>query len=296
MDSLKAFLSGGFGGVCLVAVGHPFDIVKTRTQLATTAGTNPLTVFKTILAESGPRGLFRGMSAPLAGVPFIFALCFFAFGEGKRLMRSLTGAATDRELSLGAIGVAGALSAVPTTLIMAPGERIKVLLARDAAFKGPVEVARHLVRTEGAGSLFRGATATLLRDGSGSVAYFSVYEGMKRVFEARADADAAAAGTPGAPRTLSTPAILLGGSAAGIANWLVALPMDTLKTRIQGAAAAAGGARAPGIVAVARALVAAEGVGGLYRGLGPALLRAVPANAACFCGMEYSKQALDQLF
>lgn len=27
----KYFLSGGFGGVCTVIVGHPFDTIKVRT-------------------------------------------------------------------------------------------------------------------------------------------------------------------------------------------------------------------------------------------------------------------------
>jgi hypothetical protein len=28
--SVKSFLSGGFGGMCLVAVGHPLDLIKVR--------------------------------------------------------------------------------------------------------------------------------------------------------------------------------------------------------------------------------------------------------------------------
>jgi solute carrier family 25 carnitine/acylcarnitine transporter 20/29 len=33
-SSLKSFLSGGFGGVAAVLVGHPFDLTKTRLQTA----------------------------------------------------------------------------------------------------------------------------------------------------------------------------------------------------------------------------------------------------------------------
>jgi solute carrier family 25 carnitine/acylcarnitine transporter 20/29 len=33
---LKTFLSGGAGGLCLVLVGHPFDLIKTRVQLGST--------------------------------------------------------------------------------------------------------------------------------------------------------------------------------------------------------------------------------------------------------------------
>lgn len=31
-EQIKAFLSGGFGGACLVFVGHPLDLIKVRLQ------------------------------------------------------------------------------------------------------------------------------------------------------------------------------------------------------------------------------------------------------------------------
>ena len=40
--------------------------------------------------------------------------------------------------------------------------------------------------------------------------------------------------------------------------------------------------------------VAERGIAGLYRGAGPALARAFPANAACFLGMEQSKRWLER--
>jgi hypothetical protein len=68
---------------------------------------------------------------------------------------------------------------------------------------------------------------------------------------------------------------------------------DVVKSRIQANTAQG---QQLGMVGVARELVAAEGVRGLYRGLVPALVRAVPANAACFAGIEYSRALLDKLF
>ena len=40
---LKSFLAGGFGGVCVVLSGHPFDTVKVRYQssLARKAKSDP---------------------------------------------------------------------------------------------------------------------------------------------------------------------------------------------------------------------------------------------------------------
>ena len=234
LEQLKGVISGGCGGICLVLAGHPFDLVKTRLQTAP-PGAYPagaMDVVRASLREGGARALFRGMSAPLMGVTPIFAICIWAYGVGKDVVRAATGARQDSELSLLHIGVAGALSAVPTTAVMAPGERIKVLLLVPRApglppYTGPGDVVRQLVRAEGVGSLFRGSAITLLRDGVGSFAYFGAYEGIKRYTDSSSSsgggggADAAAGGKAAPPSVLS---VLAGGSAAGIANWLVALP------------------------------------------------------------------------
>lgn len=245
-------------------------------------------------------GLYKGMSAPLMGVTPIFALCFWAYDLGKQMIKQAKGYTEDRQLSLVDIGAAGALSAVPTTLIMAPGERIKCILqVQDTAaktagagaepakkFAGPGDVVKHLVRTEGVSSVFRGALATLLRDGSGSVAYFAVYEYIKRSL------------TPAGQTALSPTAVILGGGFAGVCNWLVALPFDVIKSRIQTQDIAGGADKgaSTGMLSVARRVIAEGGVAGLYRGAAPALLRAFPANAACFLGMEMSMKALNQMF
>ena len=43
-DQVNSFLAGGFGGTCLVAVGHPFDLVKVRLQTSNEyTGSNPPT-------------------------------------------------------------------------------------------------------------------------------------------------------------------------------------------------------------------------------------------------------------
>lgn len=79
---------------------------------------------------------------------------------------------------------------------------------------------------------------------------------------------------------------------AGIFNWIVAVPPDTLKSRFQTAPPG----KYNGLMDVLKELIAQEGVTGVYKGLGPAMLRAFPANAACFLGVETSKKLLNVLF
>ena len=293
---LSSLISGGCGGVCLVLAGQPFDLIKVRLQTAAPgvySGAGD--ALRRTLASEGVRGLYRGMAAPLAGVTPIFALCFWAFEAAQSALRAARGLAPGARLSLADVGQAGAASAQPTTLIMAPGERVKCILQVQGGggggasamprFDGPAAVARHLLAHGGVRSLYRGAAATLARDGVGSVAYFAVYEAIKRQL------------TPAGATGLSPLAVVLGGGFAGVCNWLVALPIDVVKSRIQthdvlGGAPGADGSR---MLATARAIVAERGLAGLYRGATPALLRAFPANAACFAGIEASKMALQSV-
>eukprot|EP00834_Sanchytrium_tribonematis_P006637 NODE_507_length_6688_cov_1.276673.p5 type:complete len:173 gc:universal NODE_507_length_6688_cov_1.276673:5273-5791(+) len=163
---------------------------------------------------------------------------------------------------------AGGFSALPTTLLMTPIERVKVMLQTQANLK-----IGDIFKQTGVRGLYKGTMATLLRDCPGSVAYFGAYEVVKKWL------------TP-SDGTLSIPAVLTAGGCAGIANWAVAIPADVLKTRLQASSHSS-------IVAVFNELIAAEGFKGLFRGLGPAMLRAFPANAACFLGAEVTRSALN---
>ena len=76
-----------------------------------------------MIAKDGFRGLYRGVAAPLAGVAPIFALSFAGNDAGQQMVRSATG---HQKLSYGECFCAGMIAGVYSTVIMAPGERIKV--------------------------------------------------------------------------------------------------------------------------------------------------------------------------
>jgi solute carrier family 25 carnitine/acylcarnitine transporter 20/29 len=66
----RSFAAGGFGGLCAVVVGHPFDLVKVRLQTAETGRyKSAIDVVRKSVARDGlRRGLYAGVSAPLVGV------------------------------------------------------------------------------------------------------------------------------------------------------------------------------------------------------------------------------------
>ncbi|ORX90104.1 mitochondrial carrier [Basidiobolus meristosporus CBS 931.73] len=285
-SGVKSFLSGGFGGICLVAAGHPLDLIKVRLQTSN-AYTGIVDCFKKTIARDGIRGLYRGMSTPLIGVTPIFATCFWGYDMGKKLQIWALGLDPNEKLSMGQILFAGGFSAIPATLLMAPTERIKCLLQiqGDAGgvqkYKGPIDAAIGIFKEGGVRSLFRGTGATLIRDVPGSVAYFGAYEFAK-----------AALSDDAGPDTLSPMAVLVAGGLAGMANWAVAIPPDVLKSRLQTAPEGT----YKGVADVFTHLIRTEGPGALFRGLGPAMLRAFPANAACFLGVEASLKFMNQIW
>ena len=77
-------------------------------------------------------------------------------------------------------------------------------------------------------------------------------------------------------------ATFMSGGFAGMANWAAMLPIDTVKSRYQ----IAPEGKYSGVYAVFREILAKEGVKGFYKGLTPVMVRAFPANAACFAGYE----------
>jgi len=64
------------------------------------------------------------MGAPIVGVAPIFALSFFGYGVGKKMVEK----PGQEEFGAWQMFFAGAISGVMTTVIMTPGERIKCLL------------------------------------------------------------------------------------------------------------------------------------------------------------------------
>jgi len=280
-DAIKDFISGGVGGIALVLVGQPFDNMKVQLQASGSLVTQKKTLFSVVRdiyqSPLGVRNFYRGVYPVLFGVAPTFAVCFLTYAQAKTFFRSVIGVQSDEELPLFYIAMSGLFTAFPTTLLLTPGERIKIVMQTNSSSGSSIEVFKKIIQTGGIKSLYKGALLTLLRDGSGSFAYFSVYEATKRSMSS----------TSSGPN-ISTAAILLAGGLAGCANWLIALPFDVLKTRTQQSDIST-----TSTLALARTLIQTYGIKGLYRGLLPALLRAFPANAACFYGMELSRKMLN---
>ncbi|MCJ1330267.1 carnitine transporter [Thelotrema lepadinum] len=302
VSSLRSLVAGGVGGICAVVVGHPFDLVKVRLQTAEKGVYNGAldVVRRTIAREGLARGLYAGVSAPLVGVTPMFAVSFWGYDLGQSLVRRFypntpsSSSSPSTPLSVAQISTAGFFSAIPMTLITAPFERVKVLLqiqgqktlspGEKPRYNGGLDVVRQLYREGGIRSVYRGSGMTLARDGPGSAAYFATYEVIKRAFTPKDPVTGKVSGE------LSLTAVMLGGGAAGVAMWVPVFPVDTVKSRLQSAEGR------PTVRGVVGGLYRQGGVRAFFPGIGPAMARAAPANAATFLGMEYAKMGMRWMF
>ena len=178
------------------------------------------------------------------------------------------------------------------TLITAPFERVKIILqiqgqkqlgpGEKPKYSGGVDVVRQLYREGGIHSVYRGSVMTLARDGPGSAAYFATYEITKRYLTPKDE--------NGKPGKLSLTAVMAAGGAAGVAMWIPVFPIDTVKSRLQS------GEGSSSITGTIRQLYGRGGFKAFFPGIGPAMARAVPANAATFLGVELAHMAMNKTF
>lgn len=282
-ENIKSLVAGGVGGVCAVLTGHPFDLVKVRCQngQAKSAGEAVGKILSeargavngTMLTNS-VRGFYKGVVPPLLGVTPIFAVSFWGYDVGKKIVtwKQEVDALGDKSLSTSQMATAGFISAVPTTLVMAPTERVKVVLQTTSGGSF-LSAAKKVVSEGGIQSLFKGSLATLARDGPGSALYFASYEVCKKFLNDRSG--------NAANGEINIKNVCISGGVAGMSMWLVVFPIDTIKTKLQ-----ASSTRQSMVQATKEIYSSRGGIKGFFPGLGPALLRSFPANAATFLGVE----------
>ncbi|KAM8995088.1 mitochondrial carnitine/acylcarnitine carrier protein-like [Ara ararauna] len=294
VSPVKNFFAGGFGGVCLVFVGHPLDTIKVRLQTqpkpqpgqpALYSGT--FDCFRKTLVGEGVRGLYRGMAAPIIGVTPMFAVCFFGFGLGKRLQQRKP----DDVLTLDTKCLRKGALCLP--LAPALHWKVQAPLSRateDLVCRGGSE--RNQDVLSGGAELAWGCSASRLPfallvvfavyppDVPASGMYFMTYEWLKNILTPEGKS----------VNDLSAARILFAGGLAGIFNWAVAIPPDVLKSRFQ---TAPPGKYPNGFRDVLRELIREEGVASLYEGFTAVMIRAFPANAACFLGFEVAMKFLN---
>ncbi|KAF8213125.1 mitochondrial carrier [Mycena galopus ATCC 62051] len=292
-------LAAGFAsGLTKVAVGHGFDTVKTRVQLNPVfRNHSAVHVLLTTIKREGFFALYKGATPPAIGWAAIDSVLLGSL-HNYRLFLLHNGmtedpTGTSPRLTLFAHGVAGLFAGLTSAPLATPIELLKVGLqlqmqksVSDRQFKGPIDCAQQLVRSQGVFSLWTGF--------SGGLLFRANFFYMFLAFEACMRALSRLKGTRYEPS--AGVANLIAGGTASLCFWPLAIGFDRIKNQMMSHPFPIPYPKhptsRPSFASVARQIHKSEGLGGFYRGLGPCLIRAFPSNACAFFVYEGLLRAL----
>ena len=273
--AIHSILAGSIAGSIGVGVAFPLDTLKTKAQVigqqlqqrvdttsTTDTGTSSLNMFqitKLIYQTDGLSGFFGGVKGMMAGQAMIKAAAFSAntFMFNTLMESHEWGSNTVPPLILAA-GFAGFV----TSFLVAPIERIKVMMQASDIYTNELECGAAVVAKEGwLGLLGRGLGPTLAREVPSYGIYFVVYGVLSQSFGWIG---------PAAP--------LINGALAGMACWIPVYPIDVVKTMVQNTE----GGTEVSSWAVAAQIYKTGGVGAFFDGLTPKMLRAALNHSVTF--------------
>jgi solute carrier family 25 carnitine/acylcarnitine transporter 20/29 len=161
--------------------------------------------------------------APMTGVGAVFAIYFVSYDMTERFIRKSKGYGAAQNLAMTDVLACGAMTGVVGTVILAPAELLKVQQQTatnrglDSGFKA---VCSRIYQAQGLRGFLTGFGSTLARDVPGSMAWFGAYEYAKMSLCAD-------------PKAPTSGEALMAGGCGGLGMWLTAMPLDTIKTRVQ---------------------------------------------------------------
>ncbi|KAJ1940627.1 mitochondrial FAD carrier protein flx1, partial [Kickxella alabastrina] len=246
-----------------------------------------------VLSTDGIRGMYRGLSANLAGNCASWGLYFAWYTWIKEQMAGGQTAETRAGIStlspgqhLGAGAAAGALTQCITNPLWVVKTRICTTSRGDAAsYRGLIDGLRQIASKEGIRGLYKGLAPGLLGVAHGGL-QFMAYEEMKRRRQRSKS---------GGNFSLFEYAVM--SSSSKVFALSSTYPTQVLRSRLQqqpeacvslapGASGAPRMARYSGLSDVIGKIIKTEGVSGFYKGFGPALLRVLPGNIITFLVYE----------
>ena len=268
--------AGMAAGLTGTLLGYPLDRVKQAMQ----SGSGSMTASVRTLWSSG--SVYRGAGAPLFAQTMLNTTSFAAYAFTRNVVGlPESGSAAAQSDEWWRVAAAGALVTLPVTLVSTPAELCKLQQQVQPQYRqGTLHAARSIWSRHGlfGAGLYRGTVVNAWREALFLGCYFSCYETMRRELQ-------------GAGLMGPALATAVSGGCSGAAAWLLSFPLDTLKTVVQ---AAPLDAPRRGSLGLLRELVATRGVLGLYRGVGPTLMRAFIVSSSRFSAYELAMHALKE--
>lgn len=275
---LKRLISGGIAGAVSRTVVAPLETIRTHLMVGSN-GSSSTEVFESIMKNEGWTGLFRGNFVNVIRVAPSKAIELFAFDTAKKFLTPKSG--EEQKLPIPPSLVAGAFAGVSSTLCTYPLELIKTRLTiQRGVYDNFLHAFVKIVHEEGPTELYRGLTPSLIGVVPYAATNYFAYDTLKKVYKKMFKTNEIG----------NVPTLLIG-SAAGAISSTATFPLEVARKHMQ--VGAVGGRKVyKNMLHALLTILEDEGVGGLYRGLGPSCMKLVPAAGISFMCYEACKKIL----
>jgi solute carrier family 25 citrate transporter 1 len=232
-DPILSLLSGTFAGGVEGIATYPTEYVKTRLQLQ--AGgklqpgelkfKGPIDCLVKTVKTHGIGAIYTGVSALAIGNAAKAGVRFLTYDQIANALRDKDGKLSGVRSMLAGLG-AGMTEAA---LVVTPSETIKTKMINDKSnasprYKGLVHGTKLIVAEEGIGGIYRGLGPVMARQGANSAVRFSTYSYFKSTLQQ----------WRGNEEPLPSTHTFAAGALAGIITVYTTMPLDVVKTRMQG--------------------------------------------------------------
>ena len=252
-------LASSFASITSSLITHPIDVVKVRVQSNVTT-TNTLPYIRSVLRNEGIGFMYKGMAASVLRNGTFVSSKMFGYNLLKKEFRPESFA--SKFVCGMSAGAFGAVVGIPFDAVM-------VNMQNDPrSFPSIPETMRRIYRTNGLCGYFRGFEYTLSRAIIVTACQFSVYEQLKLELGERCDNSTVVFGVSSVLSSVTTA--------------IASNPVDLCKTRTIN--------RIP--ANTVRKIVREEGVGALWKGVGPNMMRQIPMNLVRFACFEFFMKEL----
>ncbi|KAF8023314.1 hypothetical protein BT93_F0729 [Corymbia citriodora subsp. variegata] len=268
--SLRRLISGAVAGAVSRTAVAPLETIRTHLMVGN-SGHSTTEVFQNIVKTDGWKGLFRGN--------LVNVIRLFAYDTVNKQLSPKPG--EQPKLPIPASLVAGACAGISSTLCTYPLELVKTRLTiQRGVYDGLFDAFLKIVREEGPAELYRGLGPSIIGVIPYAATNYFAYDTMRKAYRKVFKQE-----------KIGNTETLLIGSAAGAISSSATFPLEVVRKHMQ-VGALSGRKVYRDVIHAFMSILEQEGIGGLYRGLGPSCMKLVPAAGISFMCYEACKRTL----
>ncbi len=299
-EKSKFLLAGAVAGIVSRTAVSPLEVVATA-QMVRGGSKNMLSELTELFQSEGIKGFFKGNGANCLKVAPTRGVQFFAFETFKKRLvawkKESLGLPEDADVSLSPIErlVAGGFAGMIASSMVYPIEVVKTMLTMyPGKYAGINAAFRGVINEVGPKGLYAGLAPTLIAMFPYVGVEFMIYETSKIAIESlmmeRAGIDEQSSH---AAEFILPIIISLGlGALAGAAAQTSAHPLDVVRKRLQVQGINGNPVLYKNTFDCFAGVAKKEGVGTLYKGLGPACVATIPGTGIAYITYEFMKRFL----